>query len=340
MKKWRIIFHPVMVFILAQLAWLSLLGLWIYWYVTNYIIFEKVGDSLSTQLVPKSTNIVALVSGLFLLVAILGAMYLIFIYLTKQINLTKLYDNFIANVTHELKSPLASIQLYLETLNLRKVPPIKEKEFIDLMLKDADRLKNIINSILEISRLETKGIAHNFYVYDAEEITRTLIDEAIEQFKLGEDIIKIRGHAPCQYVVDRSALKIVLDNLIDNAIKYSTNSAQITINLSNSERIIILEFIDQGVGIAVKDQKKIFHKFQRIYGPDIPNVKGTGLGLYWVREIIKYHGGRISVFSKGKNCGSTFKIELPIYQTSKRRYINYLLKLTKKREKERDSIDE
>ena len=148
-------------------------------------------------------------------------MYLIFIYLAKQINLTKLYDNFIANVTHELKSPLASIQLYLETLNLRKVLPTKEKEFIDLMLKDTDRLKNIINSILEISRLETKGIAHNFYVYDAEEITKTLIDEAIDQFKLDEKVIKITGHAPCQCVVDRGALKIVLDNLIENAIKCS-----------------------------------------------------------------------------------------------------------------------
>lgn len=340
MKKWRTIFHPVLVFILAQLAWLSLVGLWIYWYVSNYIIFNKVGDRISPQIVSESKNVIALVGGLVLLVVILVGMYLIFIYLTKQINLTKLYDNFIANVTHELKSPLTSIQLYFETMNIRQVSPSKQKEFISLMIKDANRLQNLINSILEIAGLEKKIIAHNFQVYNAEEMTKTLIDEAVEQFKLTNNAIKINGVAPCQCVVDRNALKIVFDNLIDNAIKYSPEAAEITVSLSHNEKKIMVEFIDRGIGISAKDQKKIFDKFHRIYGPNIPNVKGTGLGLYWVREIIKYHGGKVSVFSEGSYRGSTFKIELPIYQTSKRRYVNYLLKITKKKEKQKSTNDD
>lgn len=335
MKRWRFLLHPVIVFILAQLAWLSLLGLWIYWYISNYIIFDKVGDRLSPQIVSKGTNVVALVSGLILLVTILFAMYLIFIYLNKQLNLTKLYDYFIANVTHELKSPLASIQLYLETLKLREVPRPKQNEFITLMIKDANRLKNLINSILEISALEKKKIAHNFRIYSAELLVKELIHEAIEQFKLLADTVKIKGSAPCRCVVDRNALKIVLNNLIDNAIKYSTEPVQITTTLACTSKNFVVEFIDRGIGISAKDQKKIFKKFQRIDDQNIPNVKGTGLGLYWVKEIIKYHGGKVSVFSEGVNRGSTFRIELPIYQISKRRYVNYLLKLTKKQEKQR-----
>jgi len=340
MRKWQFIIQPAAVFVLAQLAWLSLLGLWIYWYVSNYIIFEKVGDKLSPQIVAKSVNIVALVSGLILLVAILVAMYLIFIYLNKQLNLTKMYDNFIANVTHELKSPLSSIQLYLETLNMRDVPRARQREFIALMMNDADRLKNLINSILEISGLEQKKIAHSFRVYRAEAIIRVLIDEAIEQFKLPENVIETKGSAPCRCVVDRNALKIVCDNLIDNAIKYTPGAIQMKITLACTHKNFVVEFIDQGVGISAKDQKQIFKKFHRIHNNNIPNVKGTGLGLYWVKEIIKYHGGRVSVFSEGLNRGSTFRLELPIYQASKRRHVNYLLKITKKREKEKVATDE
>ena len=132
-------------------------------------------------------------------------------------------------------------------------------------------------------------------------------------------------------------LKIVFDNLVDNAIKYSFDPVQIAINLSCSTKDIIVTFSDHGIGIPVKARKKVFKKFHRIYGKNIPNVKGTGLGLYWVREIIKYHGGKVSVSGKGQSKGSTFRIEIPIYQTSKRRYINQLLKLTRKREKQQVS---
>ena len=337
MRRLRFLFQPVLVFVFAQLAWLFLLGLWIYWYVSNYIIFNQVGDKISPQLISAKTNILALIGGLVLLLAILFGMYLIFIYLNRQLNITRLYDNFIANVTHELKSPLASLQLYLETLNYRQVPRPKQKEFFALMMKDADRLKHLINSILEISGLEKKRIAYNFHVHVADSMVKALIKESVEQFRLEAKAVKVTGSAPCQCVVDRDALKIVFDNLIDNAIKYSREPVKMAVRLFCSTKSIIIELHDQGVGIAAKDQKKIFDKFQRLYGPDIPNVKGTGLGLYWVREIIKYHGGTISVSSEGSGRGSVFRIELPIYQTSKTHYINQLLKVTQRREKQQGS---
>jgi len=340
MKKWRTLFHPVLVFVAAQIAWVSLLGLWIYWYVSNYIIFNKVGDKLSPQLVHKSANVFALVSGLVLLVAILVGLYLTFIYLNKQLEITKLYDNFIANVTHELKSPLASIQLYLDTLRFRDVPSEKRSEFITLMAQDANRLEKLINSILDVSVLEKKKIAHNFHIYTADVTIKGILKETREQFKISTDALKISGSAPCQCVLDQAAIKIVFDNLVDNTIKYSVDPVQIEVKLECSAKDFIVTFSDQGIGIPAKARKKVFGKFHRIYGKNIPNVKGTGLGLYWVKEIIKYHGGKVFVTSKGQDKGSTFRIEIPIYQTSKRRYINQLLKLTRKREKQQVSENE
>lgn len=330
MKKLRVLFHPLLIFILAQLAWLSLLGLWIYWFVSNYIIFRQVGDKLAPQLAAKGTNIVAL--GLILFIAILAGMYLIFIRLHKQITLTRLYDNFIANVTHELKSPMASIQLSLETLKSRQVPQLKQNEFIELMIKDANRLKKLIDAILQLSALEQKKIAHDFKVVTAESLVQSLIAEASERFKLPPQAIELCGQAPCQCVVDRDAMAIVFDNFIDNAIKYSNSPLKLVVKMTCMQKDFALEFIDQGIGIAAKDQKNLFKKFQRIDNPDVPNIKGTGLGLFWIKEIIKYHGGRVTVFSQGKNKGTTFKIELPIYRVAKKRHVNKLLRLTNRRQ--------
>jgi signal transduction histidine kinase len=337
MKKLSPLFYNILVFTLAQLAWFFLLGLWIYWYVSNYILFNKAANALTPLISSGSKNVFALVSGLILLVVISVGMSLIFIYLNKQLNLTKMYDNFIANVSHELKSPLSSIQLYLETMKTREVPASKQKEFFSLMIEDVERLNNLINSILYISGTEQRKTAykypHDYHVYDAESIIRELIDEAAAQFKIPEDNLKIEGNAPCKCVIDRNWLKIVFDNLFDNAIKYSEDAGYLKIYMYHTPKFIVIEFSDRGIGISAKDQKKIFNKFERIYNQNSPNVKGTGLGLYWVKEIIKYHGGKVSVFSAGTDRGSTFKIELPIYQTSKKKYINTLLKITKKSEK-------
>ena len=323
-------FQYIFIFILAQVAWLSLLGLWIYRYISNVFVYSDAGDKISRHAISEPTNLFALVGGLVLLIAVSVGMSLIYASLNSQLRTTRLYDSFIANVTHELKSPLASIQLVLETLNKHRMTRRKQKEFLNLMLQDAGRLNNLINSILEISGLEQKKVAHNFHVYNAETVISSLIEEAAEQFKLPRDAIHMTGRAPCRCVVDRDALKIVFNNIIDNAIKYSAKKVQIDARFQCSLKSLIVDFRDQGVGISAKDQKKIFEKFQRIYDQDVPSVKGTGLGLYWVKEIIGYHGGKVSVSSEGKNTGSTFRIELPIYQTSKQRHVNNLLKITQR----------
>lgn len=339
MKKSRTLLFLIFAFIFAQFAWMGLLSLWIYWYVSNYMILEQVGDQLSRQIVIDSPNVFFFVGGIILIVGIAVAMFFIFRNLTVQIKLTRLYDNFIANITHELKSPLSSIQLYLETLNDKEVSEVKRKEFLGLMMRDTSRLNKLINSILEISRLEKKRIAHNYYVYEADTIFRQLIEDSTKQFRIPANSINFTNNASCKCVVDKDAMQIVFDNLIDNAVKYSREQVILNIKLTRTPKKAMIEFQDQGIGIDQRNLKRIFNKFYRIDNKKVPSVKGTGLGLYWVKEIIKFHGGKIRAVSGGENKGTLFIIELPIYQSSKKFYINSLLRETAKREKLLDNSD-
>jgi len=319
----------VTIFVLAQIAWMGLLGLWIYFYVSNYLTISKVGDQLSPQINIDTPNALVFAGGIVLIVAIATGIGILFRNLGLQIKLTKMYDNFIDNITHELKSPLASIQLYIQTLNSRNVPLEKQKEFYDSMLQDTKRLQNLIDSILEISALEQKRIAHNFEIYDSDEIFKKLLNESRNQFKLGDKDFIIRGNLKGNCIIDPTAIKIVIDNLVDNAIKYSEVATKIIAEIYTESNKIMLSFKDSGIGIPISEQKQIFKKFHRIYREDIPNVKGTGLGLYWIQEIIKVHKGKISVKSEGINTGSEFILEFPIYKESGQKYLRKLLKFDK-----------
>jgi len=331
-------FYSILIFVLAQLAWMGVLGLWIYWYVSNSIIFEQVGDQLSPQIFIDSPSIFIFVGGIILLVAIEFVLSVIFRNLNVQLRLRRLYDNFIANVTHELKSPLASIQLYLETLKSRELSPVQIEKFTDFMLKDTGRLNNLINSILEISRLEQKKIAHDYHVFDGEEIIRSLVLESAGQIQLSSESISLNGNSSSKIVLDKNAFKIVIDNLIDNAVKYTTGKPEINVKIAEEKKWFIIEFCDKGIGIEPHQLKKVFKKFYRVIDINIPNVKGTGLGLYWVREILKSHGGKITCLSNGINTGTKFKIELPVYKIYRKHLTERLLRLTNRRE-EKEGIE-
>jgi len=276
----------------------------------------------------KGANIFTLVFGCVLFIAVSMGMSLIFRNLTVQYKLTKLYDNFLANVTHELRTPLASIQLHLDTLKGRNVPLSQQKKSMEMMLKNTKRLKRLIDSILEIARLEQKKAVYQCKVFNADAVIKGLVEEARIQFKLPEDAVHIKGNADCECVINKDAFKILIDNLIDNAVKYTKNHLKICVVLKCTRKKLIIEFADNGIGIAPKDLKKIFKKFHRISHPDVPNVKGTGLGLYWAKEIVKYHGGKIKAVSQEN--GSIFRIELPVYYVSKKHYLNRLLKSKKR----------
>ena len=183
--------YNLVIFVLAQIVWLAVLLLWIYWYVSNNIIFEQVGEKVAPQIVYDAPSVFPFVGGIVLLTGLSISLVLIFRHLNIQIKLNALYDNFIANVTHELKSPLSSIQLYLETLNSREVTEEKKKEFYGLMMHDAERLKNLVNSILEIASMDKKKNYKDFEVYKADETIKKIILESAAQFQLDRRLNKI-----------------------------------------------------------------------------------------------------------------------------------------------------
>lgn len=329
------LFYHILIFVIAQLVWLSLLGLWIYWYISNYIVFKEAGEKISPQLLYNVQNTLPFVLGLILLIGLSFMTSVIFRDLNVQIRLTKLYDNFIGNVTHELKSPLSSIQLYLETMRHRNVAAEKQKEFIDIMLKDTDRLQRLINSILEISAHEKRKLQTGYQLYNADQLITNIAQESFECFHIGKENYEITGNASCYIVANRDSIKIVMDNLTDNAAKYCDQKPMLQLKFHNDGNAFIIEFRDNGIGIPVKERKKIFRKFYRIDNKEIPNVKGTGLGLYRVKEIIKSHGGKIYVSDNDGMKGCTFHIELPVYNESKKKYLRKLL-IKSGRKNERD----
>ena len=318
MKRRINFIHPLLIFIFMQVAWISLLGLWIYWYVSNYIIINQVGQRLvPTVTASPRTQLFALIFGLFLLVFILAGFYFIFIYLTRQININRLYETFIANFTHELKSPLASIQLYLETLQRRDVSKEKQREFVDQMLNDTQRLKQVIDSILDISQIEQKKKIFDLKPQPIQSTVNSLLNNCKERFKLDREALIVKGKVKGYWLVDQAAMQMVFSNLLDNALKYSPDHTPVTIRLLQEKQRFCIEFIDQGIGIEKEAQKHIFQKFYRVSAPYMPDIRGTGLGLYLVKEIVKAHFGQITVKSEGINKGTTFRLCFPLKRTLK-----------------------
>lgn len=333
-RKLNSLLRPLAVFIVMQFAWLILVALWIYFYISNHIIIREVGDQISTKLRPGTYHVLVLIFGCILLALLQIGFYFIYIYLNRQININRLQDHFISNITHELKSPLAAIQLYLETLEARNVPEKKTQEFIQLMIREVNRLQGMIDKVLGTVTIEQRQLTFNFKVYNTRAIIPLILKEVLEKYPSNiVPNVHLNHNVSCRCVLDRSAFKIIFMNLIDNAVKYAGNAFSLTITTHCSQKHFAIEFTDTGVGIPPGEQKRIFRKFYRVYRHEAPSVKGTGLGLYIVKEIVKFHGGKVHAISSGRNTGATIQIELPIYKRAKKRFTNQLLKQTIKRKK-------
>ncbi len=311
-SKFKTIFHPIFVFIGVQIAWIILMGVWINWYIKNRRDFEDFAKSIKPELFDTDLNWVILLQGCFLMIIILGGVLLIFVFWGKQARLNRLQNNFVSSVSHELKSPLASIQLYLETMKLQKVSPEETQEFIDMMLTDTERLSALIDNILEASGADPKSLKLYFQLVEL----NPFIDEVVAgyQQRLAEKGIQVDIEAQeCPPLkIDKRAMRMVFNNLIGNALRYSQEEGLLTIRIRKNGKFCDIDFIDSGIGLSEKDCKKVFRKFYRVQNKETQNIEGAGLGLYITREIVKNHKGKIKVFSAGPGQGSTFTVSLPI----------------------------
>jgi signal transduction histidine kinase len=231
----------------------------------------------------------------------------------KEMELAKTKSDFVSNVSHELRTPLALIRLYAETLELGRVSlPEKQHEYYCTIRKESERLTALINNILDFSRIEAGRKEYDFRATNLPELVRTTLESyryQIEQHgftfeeHIADDIPPV--------VVDREAIARSLLNLVNNAIKYSSDDRYLAVNLRRSNGSVKLEVEDHGIGIPRDEQSKIFEKFYRACDPLVHNTKGSGLGLCLVRHIAQAHGGDVSVESTpGK--GSKFCLVLPV----------------------------
>ncbi len=254
------------------------------------------------------------VLGVIFFVLIIAGMVLNTIFLVREIRRNEQHDSFINAVTHELKTPIASIRLYLQTLQTRDLDEAKRREFYRIMLEDSDRLLQTVEQVLRAgssgSRLRRIVRAR----VNLDEIARECVELARTRFHLDPDALAYEQRLAASHPVvlgDPEELRAAVWNLIDNAVKYSAGELQIRVTLEETEGRLALRVSDRGVGISPAELKRIFRRFYRIPASVLMRTKGSGLGLFIVRSVARRHGGRAFAESEGAGRGSTFTLILP-----------------------------
>lgn len=233
-------------------------------------------------------------------------------FLLREIRRNEQHDSFLNAVTHELKTPIASIRLYLETLQRRDVGEAQRQEFYRSMLEDTSRLLGTVNQVLKAGEVGYGRAAQHRVDVDLAELARECVDLARTRHRLEAEAIKLEpvNGQPTTVNADAEDLRIALGNILDNAVKYSNGRVDVAVKIASAdEKNIALRVRDEGVGIPPQELKRVFKRFYRV--PGRTHVKGTGLGLFIVRSIARAHGGRVSIESEGEGRGTTVVLELP-----------------------------
>ena len=252
--------------------------------------------------------------GLLSFLAIIAGLVLNTIFLIREIRRNEQHDNFINGMTHELKTPVASIRLYLETLQKRDLAPEKRKEFYQIMLEDSDRLLNTIEQVLRAGRVRRSSKLYHRTRVDLAEIVEECVALARTRNHLPAQSISLTSPPkPTIVLGEPDELKGAITNLLDNAVKYSVQNVDVKVQLDVfPNRTAVVEVKDQGIGISKNELKHVFKRFYRVPGSVTVRVKGTGLGLYIVRSVAEKHGGKVTAESPGPGLGSTFRLRLPL----------------------------
>jgi two-component system, OmpR family, sensor histidine kinase SenX3 len=257
---------------------------------------------------------VPLVLGIIFFALIIAGLVIYTIFLVREIHRSEQHDSFINAVTHELKTPIASIRLYLETLQSREVTDAQKKQFYSVMLADADRLQYTVEQVLKAGLAGQKHGQSPLVSVDMVSIVNECAELARIRHHLSADAVEVQlpeGHAEASVLGSPDELVTALSNLIDNAVKYSAEKIHITVRLALTPEAVTVYVQDRGVGIPRNQLKLIFGRFYRVPGKAVKQVKGTGLGLYIVRSIAKRHGGKVYAESEGEGKGTTITLELP-----------------------------
>lgn len=259
---------------------------------------------------------VLLFFGIIFFALIIAGMVVNTIFLVRELRRSEQHDSFINAVTHELKTPVASIRLHLETLLRRDLPQPQKEEFYRLMLTDTDRLNETVEQVLRAGRAGDKRAGRDKAEVDFRQVVRDSMDAARLRHHLGPEAIRYEEIAVngsgVQVRGSGEDLRTAVFNVLDNAIKYSGENVDVRVRLEAPDaKKVVLRVEDQGVGIPPEDVKRVFRRFYRVTHRSLAHVKGTGLGLFIVKAIAEKHGGKVSAESDGEGQGTTITLELP-----------------------------
>jgi signal transduction histidine kinase len=258
-----------------------------------------------------------LVAGLILFPLIITGVVLNTIFLVRELRRNEQHEQFINAVTHELKTPIASVKLHLQTLQQRPVDESKRQEFYQVMVDDCDRLLGTVEQVLRAGRLRAHKDKRRFRPVDLAQVMDECLALAQTRYRLTPGELTYTARFPDgvrpHVLGDEEDLKAVVLNLVDNAIKYSGQSVRIGVELAQtSARAATIRVRDKGVGIPVAELGQIFKRFYRIPGVMTSRIKGAGLGLFIVRAVVARHGGTVFAESDGPGQGTTFTVQLPL----------------------------
>jgi signal transduction histidine kinase len=269
-----------------------------------------------TWIISHEGHLALLILGVILSAILVAGVVLNTIFLVREVRRNERQDSFLNAVTHELKTPIASIRLYLETLQRRPVDEAQRQEFYKIMLSDSDRLLATVEQVLKAGQLGQRHRQQNRTVINLESLVADCINITLQRHHLPPDSIvleptpgAVRLHTPGI----AEDLRTAVINVLDNAVKYSPEGVHIRCSLAITRYTwVALSITDTGVGIPQNQLKRIFNRFYRVPGRSMAKIKGTGLGLFLVRNIARQHGGDATATSAGPGMGATIIITLPL----------------------------
>lgn len=262
----------------------------------------------------RERQVATLVLGIIAFALIIAGIIVYTVFLVRELRRTEQQDSFLNAVTHELKTPIASIRLYLETLQAREISEAQRQEFYKVMLDDTSRLQYTVEQVLRAGVASQRRKLAQRAPVDLAALAIECIETTRRRHHLDTEAVGLAGAAPAQSMIvdgDADELRTAIGNLLDNAVKYSANAVRITVELASpTPGTLWVRVRDRGVGIPKRQLRRIFNRFHRFQTRGF-SVKGTGLGLYIVRSIARHHGGRVFAESEGEGTGATFTLELP-----------------------------
>lgn len=310
MIKSRWFYHPLFIFIFSLIALGSSLIIYIRSYLQVNAALEEVVLKYhlnTSSMLDTETWVIVLILSL-LVAVILAGLLIIYIYYQKMIQLYHLQQNFINGFTHELKTPIASLQLFLETFTRHELPRDEQLKYLEYMKRDTLRLSDNVNRILNLGRLEDRNFKADFVEQDLVILIEQFLSSTPHLFEEG----KVTFHSEVRSLIlpiDTALFEMLMMNLITNALIYNKSALKtVEIELSVLNKQAILDFRDNGMGIDRSQAKKIFKKFFQVG----KTTKGSGLGLYIVQSIAKLHKGDIQAISMGPGTGSVFRLTLKL----------------------------